>query len=122
MLSLAHRRYRNRPDPGALLAWLIQRLADPNALVVRSESAWCVAVCTAPPWYPDQPECHVTVLVGEVGAQWQAARLLRETVGWAEDRGCVRWLLSSDTEYDFAPLAKRMGALTKSARYERRLR
>ena len=50
------------------------------------------------------------VLVAERGCHWQAIKLLRRTIEWAKERGCLRWFLSSDTNYDFAALARRVGA------------
>jgi len=110
ILTLAHKRYTDKPDPGATLVWLANVLRWPNAYAIRSEGAFCVALIQVPPWYPEHLECHISVLVADQGCIWQAVRLLRDTVRWAKGRGCKRWWLTSDTDKDFNSLARRVGA------------
>ena len=111
ILSLAHRRYTKTPDPGTTLAWLARVLNSPNeALAIRSSGAFTVALLSAPPWWPNELECNIAVLVADKACHRQAVSLLRETSAWARGKGCVRWWLSSETDYDFEALAKRVGA------------
>lgn len=119
ILSLAHRRYTKTPDPGTTLKWLMQVINSPNeALAIRSDHAFCVAIYSVPPWWPNEPEVHIAVLVADKGAHWQAIRLLKDTIAWARGRGCARWWLSSETDYDFEMLAKRVGARPRVMKYE----
>lgn len=111
VLSLAHRRYTKTPDPGTTLDWLIRVLNSPaTALALRTDNAFCVAMINIAPWWPTERGCHIAVLVADRGYHWDAVFLLKETIRWAEAQGCVRWELSSETDYDFAALAKRVGA------------
>ena len=119
ILSLAHRRYTNTPDPGTSLAWLAKVILSPQwALAIRSEGAFLAALLEAPPWWPNERECHVAVLVADKGCHWQAVRLLRDSIAWARGKGCCRWWLSSETYYDFEMLARRVGAKPRVMKYE----
>src|SRR5215475_8211559 len=81
-LSLGHRRYGNY-DPGGALSFLAAIFRSPDALCIRTANAFLIAShVVGPPWRPDEPECHVMVLCAEVGAHWEAARLLRRSVAW----------------------------------------
>lgn len=118
VLSLAHRRYTHTPDPGTTLAWLARIIQSPDvASAIRSDGAFCVATLNVPPWWPDERECHVSVLVADKGCHWQAISLLRETIQWARVRGCVRWYLSSETDVDFGLLAQRVGCTFQVVKY-----
>jgi len=117
VLSLAHKRYPTF-DPGGALRFLAIVIPAPQALTIRSEGAFLIAShVAAPPWYPDQPECHVMALCAEAGAHWEAARLMRRSVAWAREQGCVRWRFHSETEHLIGALAERVGARKDSPRY-----
>ena len=116
MLSLAHERYRSF-DPGRTLAWLAGMLQNPNALVIRTASAFAIATVLTPAWHPKEPECHVLFLCAAEGKHWQAVTLVRETVRWARERGCLKWWFSSETEHDIEMLARRVGAEPAVMRY-----
>lgn len=110
ILSLAHRRYTKTPDPGTSLSWLVRCLQTPLALVIRSEGAFCTAIIETQAWWPGEPECHIAVLVADKGHHWEAITLLKTTISWARANGCARWYLSSETDFDFEMLARRVGA------------
>lgn len=118
ILSLAHRRYTKTPDPGTSLTWLAGIIKSPTALAMRSLNAFCVTIMHVPPWWPDEPEAHVAVLVAAKGHHWDTVRLLRESLAWSRGKGCVRWYVSSETDYDFRALAKRVGAKPDVVKYK----
>jgi uncharacterized protein YecE (DUF72 family) len=70
-----------------------------------------------PPWWPDEPEVHVAVLVADKGCVFQAVRLLQTSIAWARQKGCRRWYLSSETDKEFKALAKRVGAMPKVTKF-----
>lgn len=118
ILSLAHRRYTRKPDPGTTLAWLARVFEAPDGLAIRTEQAFLAAVLHIPPWWPDDRECHIQALVAAPGYHWDAVRLLRASIEWARVKDCVRWYLSSETDYDFAALARRVGAVPGHVKYK----
>ena len=111
ILSLAHRRYRPF-DPGRALTWLANAVTNPTMLAIREEHAFCISSIGGYFWFPKEPEAYVVLLCAEANKHWEAIKLLRHSVEWARGKGCVRWWLTSDTEYDFRPLAKRLGCKT----------
>ena len=48
---------------------------------------------------------------------WEAMKLLRASIAWARKRKCVRWRMSSDTDYDLAAMARRLGVNEESPRF-----
>lgn len=116
ILSLAHERYEGW-DPGGALTFLVQALRSPTTLLIRSDRAFLIANHVAPPWYPKRRECHVMAVCAFPGAHWQAIGLLRESVTWAKQQGCVRWRCHSETAHDIGALCRRAGAHADSPRY-----
>ena len=112
ILSLAHERYRPF-DPGRALSWIVDAINNPRSCCIRSDDAFCFAGLGGYFWFPKEPECFVVLLCAAEGKHWQAVRLLRETIEWAREQGCTKWWLSSDTDYEFRALAKRVGAVER---------
>jgi hypothetical protein len=83
----------------------------------RLANSFSVSMMTCVPWFPTEFETHVICVCAEDGAHWEAVKLLRASIAWARLRKCKRWRLSSDTEYEFGGLAKRLGATELSPRY-----
>jgi len=69
------------------------------------------------PWLPANNECNVVTICADDGAGWQVIKLLRASIDWARKRNCSAWKLSSDTDYDVTPLAKRVGAQQAHTRF-----
>jgi hypothetical protein len=69
------------------------------------------------PWLPADAECNVIFVCADDGAMWEALRLLRDSLAWARNRKCALWRLSSDTEFEFPGVAKRLGCTEISPRY-----
>src|SRR5262249_24364993 len=117
-LSLGHRRYPATYDPGGALSFLAIVIRNPSALTIRSADAFMVAhYVHGPAWRPNEPECHVMLLCADMGAHWQAAKLLRRSVELAKQRGCVRWRFHSETEANIDGLARWVGARQDSPRW-----
>ena len=116
VLSLAYKRYRSY-DPGKTLLWLLNVMRNDRALAIRSENAFVISHITTTAWWPDEPECHVAFTCAAEGHHWEAVRLLRQSIGWAREKGCVRWWFSSETDVDVEALALRVGARPAVMRY-----
>ncbi|HEX3524235.1 MAG TPA: hypothetical protein VHT52_19365 [Stellaceae bacterium] len=91
-------------------------------LPIRSSDAFLIAILAVIPWLPAKMECNVALVYAENGKMWQALTLIRESVAWARRRGCFEWHVSSESVYDLAPLARRVGAEECPPRYRVRLR
>jgi hypothetical protein len=115
-LSLGHRRYGSY-DPGGALSFLAAAFRAPLMLCIRTDNAFLVASSVTAPWRPKEPECHVMVLCAEQGAHWEAARLLRRSVAWAREQGCVRWRFHSETSNMVDSLCVWVGAKQDSPRW-----
>jgi hypothetical protein len=84
---------------------------------VRTPNAFCISMLSCLPWLPSEFETHVVFLCTDDGAMWEGVRLLRASIEWARKRKCVRWRVSSDTQYDLEMMARRVGAEEISPRY-----
>lgn len=112
IVSLCQRRYGllGYYDFGAGLVALTQAMRLTTAQAIRSDHGFLVADVEFASWKPKRRECHVLAICIEEGHHWEAAKLLRVNIVWAREQGCVRWLLSSETEHGVASLADRVGA------------
>jgi hypothetical protein len=84
---------------------------------MRTENAFCITLLSCPPWLPAQYEATVMLIYADKGAVYEAIKLLKESIEWGRSRKCVLWRVSSETDYDLAPLAKRIGADEESPRF-----
>ena len=112
MLDLAKRRYSNRFDFQAGELWIRNiTLKQPMVfLPIRTDHAFAIAMISANPWLPSEWHAHTAMVCAEEGKMWEALTLIRECVAWAKRRNCVDWRINSQTGYDLAPLARRVGA------------
>jgi hypothetical protein len=112
MLALAKQRYSNRTDWAAAEMWFRNIvLKGPMVfLPLRTDHAFLVGMITVVPWRPAEWEAIMMWLCSEDGFMWEALALLREGAAWAKRRKCVEFRISSETTFDIAPLAKRIGA------------
>lgn len=113
MVGLAKRRYPNNFDFQAAELWMRNVvLKQPMVfLPIRTDHAFLVALISLIPWTPADPEASVVMVCADDGCMWEAMTLLRESLAWAKRRKCVNWNVSSETAYDMAPLAQRLGAV-----------
>jgi hypothetical protein len=113
MLGLAQRRYSNRFDFQAGELWVKGIvLRQPMVfLPIRTDNAFCIGMISANPWLPAEWHAHIAMVAAEEGKMWDAMALLRESVEWAKRRKCVDWRMNSQTSFDLAPMARRLGAV-----------
>ena len=84
---------------------------------IRTANAFAISMLSCLPWLPSDFECNVVFICCDEGAMWEGMKLMRSSIEWAKKRKCVRWRISSDTQYDLAAMAKRLGATEISPRY-----
>ena len=122
-LEIAKRRYADEWDfLGAEMWFRNIVLKSPMVfLPIRSADAFLIAMVSVVPWLPARWEANIVVFCADDGKMWQGLALLRASIAWARQRRCVEWRLSSDTDMELGPLAKRLGAEELSPRYRMRL-
>jgi hypothetical protein len=120
---LCLKKYPDTYDPISTERWFrTYVLASPMMFFpVCTDNAFCIAMLSTVPWTPAEFECNVIFVCAEDGAMWEALTLLRASVNWARRRKCTTWRISSDTDHDLAPLARRLGATELSPRFCLRL-
>lgn len=123
IIETARRKYPPFDDAAAM-AWGKAMIREPDALVLRTRDAWCVACCGPRFWAPDTPLAHVLLLCSardDRKSAWQLMALLRAVYKWAIERDCWRLDIESETVGDdFGPLAKRLsisGAVRQTTNY-----
>jgi len=117
--NLFGKKYPSGYDALAAEGWFMNTVLK-NPLMfrpARMANAFAISMLSCMPWLPSEFECHVVALCADDNAGWEAMKLLRDSIAWARLRKCKRWRLSSDTEFDFAGLARRLGATEISPRF-----
>lgn len=123
MAELGDRRYPGRYDRLGTEMWVrnIVLKGPMMFLPIRSDNAFLIAMLSTTPWIPQTPECNVVLVCAEDGHMWEAIMLLRASIEWARRRKCSLWRLSSETDFDLAPIAHKLGATEANVRYVLRL-
>lgn len=84
---------------------------------VRLANSFLIAMLSTLPWIPSQFDCNIICVCADDGHMWETAKLLRGSIEWARKRKCKHWMLASDTVFDLAPMAQRLGAKEIWPRY-----
>ena len=119
LIYLCKKRYSHKYDQFGTEGWFRNIvLKQPGLfLPIRTQNAFSVALISFIPWTPAEIECNMAFVCADDGAMWEAMKLMRASIEWARLRRCKKWRMSSDTEYDFAPVARRLGATEVSPRF-----
>ena len=117
------RRYTQTADAMALEAWFRGVVLKQPVihLAVRSDNAFVIGVINVVPWIPGEMELALILVCADEGAMWELIELLRFSMEWAKLRRCTDWQISSITQFDFEPIAKRLGPVTVIPHYKLRL-
>jgi hypothetical protein len=120
---LCKKRYSDRYDEEGTINWFRNICLKGPLLFqpIRTDNAFCITMLSVLPWLPAEWEANVVFICADVGAGWDAIHLLRASIEWGRKRKAHRWRLMSETDFDLAPLAKRLGATELSPRYSLRL-
>jgi hypothetical protein len=121
--QLAIKRYTQRWDPISSETWFRNVVLKQPVIfhAVRTENAFAISLLSVPPWFPGEYACDLIFICADDGAMYEALHLIRASIEWARSRKCSIWRISSDTDHDLAPLAKRVGANEPTPRYVLRL-
>ena len=123
MLDLGRRRYAKRWDALAVEGWF-RNIVCKQPLIflpIRLDNAFLIGVINIIPWAPAELEFTTMLICADDGKLWEVVTLLRFSIEWARKRKLADWRLSSETEFEFGALAKRLGAVALSPRYSLRL-
>lgn len=117
--DLAKRRYPPNFDIVTCEGWFRNIVLKQPVLFCpqRMPNAFCITMLAILPWLPSDVECNVVMICCEENCMWEGMKLLRSSIAWGKQRRCTLWRLSSDTDYDLANIAKRLGATEISPRY-----
>jgi hypothetical protein len=89
-----------------------------DVAILRTEDAWCVAICGPRFYAPTQRLAHLLLLCAEQTVPWQLVALGRAVYAWAVERGCWRLDLEAETaRVDLGPLARRLGSSRRTINY-----
>ena len=123
MQRLGAKKYHVQYDPKTTEAWFRNTVLKSPLMfyATRLRSSFCVSMLACVPWLPNDFECHVVLACADDGAMWEVMKLLRDSIRWARFRKCKIWRLSSDTENDFAAIARRLGVTEISPRFSMEL-
>jgi hypothetical protein len=121
---LCHRKYSARYDEQSTELWFRNTVLK-NAILfypIRTENAFTISMLSVNPWLPGEFECHNIFTCADTGCIWEVVTLFRASIAWATKRKVTWWRLNSETDFDLAPLARRVGAKDLSPRLSLRLR
>lgn len=119
LISLGKKRYGGDYDYVTVEGWF-RNLVLKNPMMfhpIRLANSFMIGMLSCVPWLPSEFECSVVFICADDGAMWEAMKLMRASIEWAKLRKCKRWRFTSDTEYDLAPFARRLGVTEISPRF-----
>ena len=114
VVELCKRKYSQHYDAVSTEAWF-RSLVLPNPmkwLPIRTDHAFLIAMFSMDPWSPTQIICDIQFICADEGAMWEAVRLLRYSIDYAQKRGSTVWRLGVgwDNPTDLRPIARLVGA------------
>src|SRR5262245_5495391 len=120
---LCKKRYSRDYDSDSTAGWFKNIVLKSPLMffACRTQDAFAITMLSVTPWLPNSIEANLVFICADDGCLWQSIRLLRSSIDWAKRRRCTLWRMSSDTDYDLAPLARRLGATELSPRFILRL-
>lgn len=120
---LCKKRYSHRYDQEGTEGWFRNIVLKAPLLFypARTDNAFVITMLSCLPWLPNEWAADVIFTCADNGAMWEVISLLRRSVEWSRSRRISIWRLCSDTDYNIAPLAHRVGAEAIAPRYVLRL-
>lgn len=100
--------------------WGMGALMQPNTIALRGDNGFVIASIVKF-FYKDRPQCFPIFLCARSNSSLEGYRLLKSMVQSARERGAAKVHIGSETGFDFAPFAKRMGWETEPPSYVLRL-
>jgi hypothetical protein len=124
LVDLCKRRYPPHYDAETSDAWL-RNVVLKNPIqyyATRTRDAFQITNLTTTPWTPAFFKADIVFICADKGKAWQVLPLLKDSIQWARDRHAVAWRFETETEFDLAPIMKRLGAVVLTPRYGLSLR
>lgn len=120
---LCLKRYSHRYDQEGTEGWFRNIVLKSPLLFYpsRTDHAFTITMLSCVPWLPTEWAADVVFTCADDGAMWEVLSLLRKSIEWSRKRRASVWRIMSDTDYDIAPLARRVGAGEIMPRYVLRL-
>src|SRR6516162_4680312 len=120
MIYPGKKRYPPTYDPVTVEGWFRNVVLKSPMMFfpIRMPNAFAISMLSVVPWLPSEFECNVVAVCADDDCMWEAMKCLRGSIEWAKKRKVKRWRLVSETTYDLAPFAKRLGAREISPRFE----
>lgn len=119
MYHLGKKRYSVKYDAVTVEGWIRNLVLKQPLMFLpqRTDHAFCISMLAVTPWFPADFECNIVLLCADENHMWEAMKLMRASIEWGRSRQCKVWRMNSDTEMDFGPLARRVGADEISPRF-----
>ena len=116
---LCKKKYKIEYDRKTTENWFINTVLKSPLMFhpVRLANSFTISMLSCVPWLPNDFECHIVLCCADDGAMWEAVKLLRDSIRWGRYRKCKVWKLTSDTDNDFANIARRLGVTEISPRF-----
>lgn len=123
LLALCRRRYSSHFDHEGGEGWFRNIVMKAPLLFypARTDNAFTITMLSCLPWLPNEWNADVVFTCADDGAMWEVISLLRRSIEWARYRRAATWRICSETDYDIASLAHRVGAHAIEPRYVLRL-
>lgn len=97
-------------------AWAQSVLTQPNIIALKSGQGFVVASITRL-FYRKDSQCFIVFICAKPNRRLEGYRLLKSVVQSARERGASKIFIGSDTGFDFAPFATRLGWDTQPPTY-----
>jgi hypothetical protein len=119
LVDLCKRRYPPYYDAVTADHWLRHVvLTNPiQYYATRTANAFQITNLTTTAWAPTIFKADIVFICCDHDKMWEAIPLLRDSIQWAKDRYAVAWRFETETDYDLAPIMKRLGVGTRTPRY-----
>jgi hypothetical protein len=123
IIEVAERKYAAF-DRDAALTWGAAMIHNDDVAILRTEDAWCVAVCGERFYAPGKRQAEVLLMCSAreddklFRSALQLIALARAIYAWAVERGCWRLDFAAETmRCDLGPLVRRLGTPRRHASY-----
>jgi hypothetical protein len=119
VVDLCLRRYPKHYDIDCAATWVVNAvLKNPiQYYATRSANAFQVTNLTTTPWTPKTFKADIVAVCADHGKMWELLPLFRDSIRWARERDAFAWRFQTDTQYDLAPIMKRLGIEQLTPRY-----
>lgn len=120
LIDLAREKYGvenvNEKNDADIRTFLSGALSKPWVCVARGDFGAGMMTVTRP-FYEKNPQGHLLFIVSRSNKSMEGYKLARALTAWAFAQGASHVHVSSETAYDLAPFARRLGAVASRPSY-----